>query len=286
MAYFNRKNIAAILAEKPDMISDFPECVLPMSQRDDMTHIPDIAVCDITMMGAFQVLEKLFVSERPDALLPVVAYSGVERMQWQEFDKTVAGLKKNIERTWHVHVLSPVVLGAPLFRSALCMYAGMLADQNMRLALQCAACFFYRSVACIPLCNQLDVKKLYVCGLAPCCGRVLELEKSADLLQYCRILLSGYGIELFTAVSDKRTAGGEGECGQGESDAAGFACFAAVPGYIETDPTDMRAEVLQHYFENFAIPFSANVMSRLLAGQDIDFLAAARTFLPSGRKNR
>jgi len=42
--------------------------------------------------------------------------------------------------------------------------------------------------------------------------------------------------------------------------------------------------LIQRYFENFAIPFSANVMSRLLAGHNVDFIAAARSLLPFDRK--
>jgi hypothetical protein len=283
MAYFNRKKIVSILAEQPDMISVFPECVLPSQQLDDMAHIPDIALCDVTMMTSPQAFDNLFLSARPDAVVPVAAYSGVERVRWSEYDNTVALLKKHCERTWHVHVLPPVVLGAPLFRSALCLYAGRLADQHMRMALQCAACFFYRIAAFIPLCRQCSVNSLYLGGLAPCCSRVLELEKSGGILKYCRILLSGYGIDLFIPDAAGKTARFvvSDPC---ESDDPGFECFMHSPGCSDAAPTDMRDEVLRHYFENFAIPFAANVMSRLLAGHDIDFISTARTFWPSARK--
>lgn len=283
MAYFNRKNIVSILAEKPEMISVFPEFVLGSQQREDMAHIPNIALCDVTMMKSVQALDSLFLSSRPDAVLPVAAYCGVERVRWSEFDTSVSVFKKYLERTWHVHVLHPVVLGAPLFRSALCLYAGKLADQHMRLALQCAACFFYRIAACIPLCKQCSVNSLYVGGLESCCRRVRELEESCGFLKYCRILLAGYGIELFMPVfawsavdEDTEVAGSE----------QGFECFVDVPGSRDLDSTDLRADVLQNYFENFAIPFAANIMSRLLAGHDVDCIASAQSFLPAGQKNR
>lgn len=279
MAYFNRKNIMHMLAETPDMISVFPEFVLSAQQRNDMAHIPHIALCDVTMMTSPQALDYSFLSSRPDAVLPVAAYSGVERLRWNEFDNSVAALKKHCEWKWHVHVLSPVVLGAPLFRSALCLYAGTLTDQHMRMSLHCAACFFYRAAAFIPLCRQCNVNALYLGGLAPCCNRSLELEKSGGVLKYCRILLSGYGIELFMPMSHEK-----GVSGEDGGDEREFECLIHFPGSVDSDPTDMRDEVMQHYFENFAIPLAANVMSRLLAGHDVDFIETARTLLPSGRK--
>ena len=199
MAYFNRKDIVRILAEKPEMIAVFPDYVLSAQQLADMAHIPDIAVCDITMMTDPQALDSIFLSKRPDAVLPAAVYCGVERVRWSNLDSTVAAVKKKLERTWHVHVLPPVVLGAPLFRSALCLYAGMQAAQQTRSALQCAACFFYRAASYIPLCKLCNISRLYLGGLAPCCARIADIDQSAGLLKYARILVvrlrhrAGYG---------------------------------------------------------------------------------------------
>lgn len=280
MAYFNSKKILSILAEKPDMLSAFPEDVLSAQQLEDMACIPDIALCDITMMTDQQALDQMFLSERPDAVLPAVAYCGVERVRWSVFDSTVASLRKALERTWHVHVLKPVVLGSPMFRSALCLYADMQAEQQMRLALQCAACMFYRAAVYIPVCKKCAVSKLYLGGLAPCCSRVADIEQSAGLLKYCKILLSGYGIELFMkmpAVNPVQDEAAE----SGELEVPEFECFASLPDGCEHVPDDIKPKLLQGYFENFAIPFAANVMSRLLAGHEVDFIAVARTFLPA-----
>ena len=283
MAYFKSKKIVSILAEKPDMMSAFPEDVLSAQQLEEMARIPDIALCDITMMADHQALDQMFLSERPDAVLPAVAYCGVERVRWSVFDSTVASLRKKLERAWHVHVLKPVVLGSPMFRSALCLYAGMQAEQQTRLALQCAACMFYRAAVFIPLCKKSAVSKLYLGGLASCCSRVADIEQSAGLLKYCKILLSGYGIELFMntpAVNPVQDEAAESDA----LDVPGFECFGSMPDGCDQLPADIEGKLLQGYFENFAIPFAANVMSRLLAGHAVDFLAAARSFLPAQKK--
>ena len=285
MAYFNRKEIVRILAEKPDMISVFPESVLSAQQLSDMAHIPNIAVCDITMMANTQALDSMFLSKRPDAVLPAAVYCGVERVRWSNLDSTVAALKKTLERTWRVHVLPPVVLGAPLFRSALCLYAGMQAAQQTRSALKCAACFFYRAAAFIPLCKLCNISRLSLGGLAPCCARVADVDQSGGLLKYARILLSGFGIELdmaMPALDSVRCV--EADCDGG--DIPGFECFADIFSCSDHARTSVQKELVQRYFENFAIPFSANVMSRLLAGHAVDFIAAARSLLPVERKKK
>jgi hypothetical protein len=283
MAYFNRKEIVRKLAEKPDMISVFPEYVLSAQQLADMAHIPDIAVCDITMMTDMQALDSMFMSKRPDAVLPAAVYCGVERVSWSKLDCTVAALKRTLERTWHVHVLPPVLLGSPLFRSALCLYAGMQATQQTRSALQCAACFFYRAAAVIPLCKLCSISRLYLGGLSPCCVRVADIDQSSGLLKYARILLSGYGIELDMAMPALDAV----ECVDADCDGGDiplFECFADVTSCLDHAGTRVQKELVQRYFENFAIPFSANVMSSLLAGHDVDFLTAARSFLPVEHK--
>lgn len=283
MAYFNRKEIVRILAVKPDMLSVFPESVLSAQQMADMDSIPDIAVCDITMMADSQSLDSMFLSKRPDAVLPAAIYCGVERVNWSDLDSTVSAVKKKLEQTWHVHVLPPVVLGAPLFRSALCLYAGMQAAQQTRAALQCAACFFYRAAAFIPLCKLCSISRLYLGGLAPCCMRVADIDQSTGLLKYARILLSGYGIELdmaMPAVDAVQCV--DNDCD--DKDIPKFECFADVSSCSNHARTSVQKELMQRYFENFAIPFSANVMSRLLAGHDVDFIAAARSLLPVERK--
>jgi hypothetical protein len=283
MTYFNRKEIVRILAEKPDMISAFPEYVLSAQQLADMANIPEIAVCDITMMADTQALDSMLLSKRPDAVLPAAIYCGVERLRWSNLDSTVAAVKKKLEKTWHVHVLPPVVLGAPLFRSALCLYAGMQAAQQTRSALQCAACFFYRAAAFIPLCKLCSISRLYLVGLAPCCVRVADVDQSCGLLKYARILLSGYGIELDMAMPALDAV----QCVDSDCDGRdiqGFECFADVFSCSDHARTSVQKELVQRYFENFAIPFSANVMSRLLAGHDVDFIAAARSLLPVEHK--
>jgi hypothetical protein len=262
------------------MISAFPEYVLSAQQLADMAHIPDIAVCDITMMTDMQALDSMFLSKRPDAVLPAAVYCGMERVRWSKLDSTVSAFKKNLERTWHVHVLPPVALGAPLFRSALCLYAGMQAAQQTRSALQCAACFFYRAAAFIPLCKLCNINRLYLGGLSPCCARVADIEQSSGLLKYARILLSGYGVEFDMAMDAVECV--DADCDGG--DMPGFECFADVSSCPENARTSVHKDLIQCYFENFAIPFSANVMSRLLAGHDVDFLTAARSLLPVERK--
>jgi len=241
MAYFNRKEIVRILAEKPDLMSVFPEYVLSAQQLADFTNIPDIVVCDITMMADIQGLDNMILSKRPDAVLPAAVYCGVERVRWSNLDNTVAAVKKKLERTWRVHVLPPVVFGAPLFRSALCLYAGMQAAQQTRFALQCAACFFYRAAAYIPLCKLCNISRLYLGGLAPCCARVADIDQSCGLLKFARILLSGYGIELDMAmpVLDAVQCA-EADCGGG--DIPGFECFEDVSNSSENKRTSVHKD--------------------------------------------
>jgi hypothetical protein len=282
MTYFNRKEIIKILAEKPDMMVSFPPGVLREEHKDDIARIPDVALCDISMFSVEQAFDQVFLAERPDAVLPAVVYCGTERVRWSAFDSVVKGLKKELEKTWHVHVLPPIILGAPLFRSALTAYADTHSDQPKRLALQCAACSFYRAAVCIPLCKKLSIRKLYLGSPAPCCYRSVDLEKSAGLLKYCKILLSGYGIDL-SMTSEQTVMHRTGICY--ETAVPGFECFAAGRPGCEDLRYNGNTSLFKSYFENFAIPFAANIMSGLLAGNVVDFDECAHSFYPAGKRS-
>ena len=66
----------------------------------------------------------------------------------------------------------------------------------------------------------------------------------------------------------------------------GLNVLRIYPARSDHARTSVQKELVQRYFENFAIPFSANVMSRLLAGHAVDFIAAARSLLPVERKKK
>ena len=199
MAYFNRKEIVRILAEKPDMISVFPESVLSAQQLADMANIPNIAVCDITMMADTQALDSMMLSKRPDAVLPAAVYCGVERVRWSNLDSTVAALKKTLERTWRVHVLPPVVLGAPLFRSALCLYAGMQAAQQTRSALTVRCLFLLPGSSLYSFMQAVQHQQAVLgwTGTLLCSGsRCRSIKRSFEICQDFAVRLryrAGYG---------------------------------------------------------------------------------------------
>lgn len=281
MNYFIRKDIVRILAEKPDMMSGFPEYVLSTRQLDEMARIPGIALCDITMLSDHAAVERMCASRSPGAVLPAVVYSGIERVLWSDCDGSVRDLKKTLARYLHVHMLPPVVLGAPLFRSALCMYAAVQSQQHICSAFVCAACLFYRAAVCIPLCKQCGITRICQGGIAPCCLPAVEVLQAPLVQKYCAILPRGYGITLdmalATAPVEDPALADDQQCA-----AAPFVCCARLPG------TDCAGQVLSEdlvrgFFETFAIPFASNAISLLLSGRAVDFIGLARAFLPAGR---
>jgi hypothetical protein len=282
MLYCNRKDIVRILAEKPDMMSDFPECVLSVQQLSDMARIPHIVLCDSTMTGGYIGIEHVIARGRPDAVLPALVYSGVERVRWSDVDAVFPAMKKNLERTWHVHVLPPVVLGSPLFRSALCMYADMHTQLQGARVLHCAACIFYRMAVCIPLCKQANITRLNSGQLAPCCA-VASSALAVGLLKYCAILLKGYGISLDMQLPVQCHEGCDDE-DDGDAHTAVFECFTCSLCIPTAQQTSLREDILERYFEKFAIPLASNIISTVLSGRAVDCIATARALIPKSRK--
>lgn len=283
MNYFSRKDIVRMLAEKPDMMSDFPDYALSAGLREQMAGIPGIALCDIAMLRDHAALERMCAAHTPDAVLPAVVYTGVERVRLSAYDSRLKELKKTLGRFLHVHLLPPVILGAPAFRSALCLYAAAQSRQNICSALVCAACLFYRAAVCIPLCKQCGITRIWLAGIAPCCATALDLMPAPVLRKYCSILPAGYGITLDMTVAPAPLEV-DLQADEPDVEAALFDCCARVPGPDEAAPGVLSEELLQHYFETYAIPLAANIISRLLSGRKVDFLETAREFLPADKK--
>ena len=106
-----------------------------------------------------------------------------------------------------------------------------------------------------------------------------SLVATAGLLQYSKILLSGFGIDLYTSRPTPGTAG------RADESAPFYECL--VSGFCTGDEVinETHETRAKQYFENFAIPFAANVMSRLFAGNAVDFIGIAGQYAQSlGRR--
>lgn len=283
MGYFNRKELLRVLAEKPDLMASFPDCLLNAQQRLEIEHIPEVVLCDVTMIENPAAIGSMLSTVRPQALLPAVVYGGAERMRWSGLDHTISNVKKITGRYLHVHVLPPIVLGAPSFRSALSMYAGTQTRQSSRDAFICAACLFYRAAVCIPLCKMCGINRIYFAGLAPCCDSAAGLLHDPCFLRYCSILPAGYGIVLDAAAPQTSGTALSTSCPD-HVNATTFECCTRVPGNFSK--LTLNEKQVAHYFETFAIPLAANVISGLLAGRVVDFIETARTFLPKTGDNK
>ncbi len=281
MNYFNRKDIVRLLAEKPDMMSDFPEHAVGSGLREQMASIPGIALLDMTMPCDAAALERMCASHAPDALLPAVVYTGVERVRLSAYDSGLRELKHRLGRFMHVHMLQPVVVGAPSFRAALCLYAAAQTRQQVCSALVCAACLFYRAAVCIPLCKQCGIGRIWLAGAAPCCAAAVDLLQAPALRTYCAILPKGYGITLDMSL---QPAEAEPPAQYTHGAHAHFECCARGSGTVASTSV-LSDDILQRYFESFAIPFASNIISALLSGRPVDFIEAARAFMPREGKN-
>ncbi|MBM4310684.1 MAG: hypothetical protein FJ119_07035 [Deltaproteobacteria bacterium] len=284
MNYFSRKDIVRLLAEKPDMMSAFPDYAVSPGLREQMAGIPGIALCDIAILSDHAAFERMCAAHTyPDAVLPAVIYTGVERVRLSACDDSLRELKKKLDRFLHVHMLPPVVLGAPSFRAALCMYAAVQTRQNICSALMCAACLFYRAAVCIPLCKQCGITRIWMAGIAPCCATALNLMPAPVLRTYCTILPKGYGITLdMTGVTVPVDA--DLRADDPDVEAALFDCCSRVPVPDESTRGVLSEELLQHYFETYAIPLASNVISTLLSGRPVDLFETARALLPADKK--
>jgi hypothetical protein len=250
-----------ILADKSERYGIEPGAGFTEDQLRELRDIPRLAAGDISGFTDFPALLRCLADNRPDALLPVVDYKGTEHGNWHALWQQLQQLKAVAERELNVYVLEPVLIGAPRFWRALTLaHAGQI-KRRYGLAGPCNGCMLYSFALRIPLCKYIGAR--YVATDKCCCaGRSCEWVDGDTALHYATMLLSNFGISLMRqqealrATAQRNSAAGGGN----------FECVVAHAQDVRKVPQQIR-----YYYEHFAIPAVAKILSRILAGRTADY---------------
>ncbi len=269
----SRKDVLKLFAEKPDIFSKIPEGFLPQEKVDEYRQIPRLAVGELTVSSHqeafFQVLQQL----KPDAFMPTISYTGTEWGEWSSTGREHRLLKKTIEKEFKIYVTPPVLLGAPRCWWALNGRFQHELTTRFGFCSVCYGCRIYSLALRIPLCKLID-SSLIVSGSSSH-KTSQKTYNSSQSAEYCSRFLSSFGIELHTPK--------ESFIKNSESSVS---CVFRE-NYIAADGSYQKPSKLSQYFENFAIPAMARIVSKALAGSDIDYLTEVeKTLLPAPMTNK
>jgi hypothetical protein len=270
-----------IIAEKPDTFCYLPENIISLEQRETLKKIPRLAVGEICGIESIPVVQSVLERTSIDAFLPTIVYTGTEYGNWHVLLAKLSSLKKVVEKSLRIYCLDPVILGAPSFWWAL--NGRFLCELKKRFNFYspCLGCRLYSLAVRVPFCKQIGCM-MVISGIISRRSEEYAINPSEEVMHYCKTLLSSFGINLIKSEDEKNSI--EQVMASVSSDISNI-CSSC----IFKDNYQMLSSFLRElpdnkkYFEQFAIPAAAKIISRALAGKKNNYLHEVRdTLLPGG----
>jgi hypothetical protein len=277
------KEYIKILAEKPDCLGELRDTIIPLEQIEALKKIPRLVMGEIRGVGSLVSVYDAIDKSSVDAFLPTICYTGTEYGEWKTLFSQLNTFKKEIEKTLQIYCLDPVLVGSPVFWWALNGRFIFELLNRFKFYSPCLGCRLYSYAVRIPLCKQLNCRMI-IGAITPCNGSFTAINESHQVMYYCKALLSNFGINLMYNELDKKTPSDIEPKVYYKATGTSDTCCRCIlrENYLRLNKVqEKELPDNKNYFEQFAIPAAAKIISRALAGKTADYLhEAMNTLLP------
>lgn len=285
---FSKKFYLKIIAQKPDIFGNIPDTILSEEKTEELRKIPRLAIGEIS---GFKGLESTFFSlskKRPDAFLPTISYTGTEYGEWKDFKEILKYIKKTIEKNLRIYVAEPLLLGAPNFWWALNGRFANELQERFGFYCQCYGCRLYSFALRVPLSKRINAKFLIPSNIET--KNDYKIYNSPQAIKYYNSLMSSFGIELWYAhlskFQNKEMTETFNLHEQQQENGDGLHCILE-DNYRNLEGSFRTPQNINRFFETFAIPATAKILSRILSGANVDyFKEVTDTLLPGAQSER
>lgn len=249
-----------ILANKPELVDDFPDWMLPPSTMQIMIESSNSAIAEIAGRDSIAAVLRACELRPLDVVLPTVAYTGTEYGDWAVTLEKVSILK-NILNSRHVRVFDPVVIGAPRFWWKLCgRYTTHFVKKYGDYS-PCVGCHLYFHAIRIPLARKLHCA-LVVGGERESHDGRLKVNQISISLDSYQAFMDKFGIELYLPIRQIKTSQEiesilDMPWNEGDEQVE---CVLSK-NYLEADGSvSLQEEAIMQYFQEFAFPTAEAVI--------------------------
>ncbi|MBI4684210.1 MAG: hypothetical protein HY755_03310 [Nitrospirae bacterium] len=148
------KKLLEILVDKPNLVADLPEWMLPGSAINKIRNTENTAIAEIAGRDSIAAVIRACETNAIKAIIPTIAYTGTEFGNWDvTFEKIV--LLKRLLKNRNVIVFNPIVLGSPKFWWKLCGRYAMHMFKSFGFYSHCIGCHLYLHAIRIPIAKKL-----------------------------------------------------------------------------------------------------------------------------------
>lgn len=256
------ERLAAVFRDKPELVIDLPEWMLPADRIDAFRRMDDLAVVEIAGRDSIAAAVRGVEEHGFGNLLPVYAYTGSEHGPWESIPQAVARLAERLPRVI-VHPL--LVIGSPGFWRAI---NGRFVGDMIRLFghyTPCTGCHLYLHAVRIPLARNIG-NVAVIAGERKSHSGSVKVNQVGPALDFYERFLDSFGIRLHLPVAD--VADGtqienilEMPWERGKEQPG-----CCMSGNYRTAAGEMsvKTEGVMHFFTRFAAPAARKIVSAYL----------------------
>lgn len=188
------RRLLELMAEKPRIVTEFPEWMLPPEIEERLQGMEDLAIAEVA--GRDSVAAAIRAARiRPfHAILPTVAFTATEFGDWRVFLRQV-DLMRDLLEPLGTKVLSPIVLGDPSFWRKLCGSPAQRCVERFGFFSPCIGCHLYFHALRIPLAKKLGIAFIISGERERHDGKV-KINQVAEALDAYSAFASRFGVSL------------------------------------------------------------------------------------------
>jgi hypothetical protein len=258
------KRLLEILATKPDLVVDFPEWMLPVSKVDEIVSTGGVAIAEMAGRDSFAAVIRACESDRIQAVVPTVAYTGTEYGDWAIPFEKIEILRDRLNDD-DVKVFDPVVLGSPRLWWKLCGRHATHFFNKFGSYSHCLGCHLYFHALRIPLAKKLRSRMIIGGERESHDGRI-KINQIGMVLDIYLSFMEEYGIELILPIRQIQS-GREVEAILGTHWDEGGQQLECVlsRNYQEMDGSvGLVEDAIKGYFDEFALKAAGEIIEGFL----------------------
>jgi hypothetical protein len=203
MKMHKNTRLLEILANKPDLIIDFPEWMLPKATVREIRNAENIAIAEIAGRDSIAAAIRACDMRPIQAIVPTIAYAGTDYGSWLVPFEKVKIMRDKL-RPRNIKVFEPIVIGSPKFWWMLCgRYSTQLTKQFTSYS-HCIGCHLYFHAIRVPLAKILQIE-LIIGGERESHDGRIKINQIKAVLDAYQAFFDKFAIELLLPLRNIRS---------------------------------------------------------------------------------
>ena len=254
------KGLFEILSGKPELVTHFPEWMLPEATVVEIRETAGTAIAEIAGRDSIAAVIRACEEKTIRAIVPTIVYTGTEYGKWEvPFEKTQ--MLKQMLRKKDVKVYDTIILGSPGFWWKLCGRYTTHLTKRFGFYSHCLGCHLYLHAVRVPLAKKLH-SSLIIGGERESHDGSIKINQIGISLDAYVDLLRRFHIELFLPI--RHTDSGKeveaiagGHWGEGDDQ---LECVLSK-NYREEDGNVIpNEEAVKRFFDEFALETAEEIV--------------------------